>query len=326
MGGVWVWIEQHDGKAAGASWEAVGVGRRLADALGEKVTALVFGHNAAALGSEAIKRGADSALVCDDETLADFRVDPVASLLSALAKQHGPSVIMAGATTRGTDVMGTAAVDLDAGVVADVVEIEVERERIVASRPVYAGKLIARATIPAGVQMFTLRGRAFPAPAVDEARTGAVEAVSPVRAEGDITTKVTSFEVRGGEVSLTEAAIVVAGGRGVGGPEGFEPLRELAGVLGAALGASRATVDAGWIPYEYQVGQTGKVVSPDLYIAAGVSGAVQHQAGMRTSKVIVAINKDADAPIFRLARYGIAGDLFQVVPALTAAFRKRLGK
>ncbi len=155
-------------------------------------------------------------------------------------------------------------------------------------------------------------------------KSGAAEWVTPNRTEDEIPSKIVGLEAKEGDVSLADASIIVSGGRGVGGPEGYEPLRELCDAIGAALGASRAAVDAGWIPYEHQVGQTGKTVSPDLYIACGISGAIQHQAGMRTSKVIVAINKDPDAPIFKLASYGIVGDLFQVVPALTGEFRKRL--
>jgi electron transfer flavoprotein alpha subunit len=153
-----------------------------------------------------------------------------------------------------------------------------------------------------------------------------VTSVAPVLAEDAITSKVTEWVVEEGKVNLADARIIVSGGRGVGGPEGFKPVRDLAAVLGAAVGASRAAVDAGWIPYAHQVGQTGKTVSPDLYIACGISGAIQHQAGMRTAKCIVAINKDPEAPIYKLARFGVTGDLFQVVPALTEEFRKRLGK
>jgi electron transfer flavoprotein alpha subunit len=172
--------------------------------------------------------------------------------------------------------------------------------------------------------MITLRSRAF-APAEPLGKSGQAEWVQPAVAAGDIATQVVGFESSEGKVSLNDAKIIVSGGRGVGGPEGFAPVAELAEVLGGALGASRAAVDAGWIPYEHQVGQTGKTVSPDLYVACGISGAIQHQAGMRTAKVIVAINKDADAPIFKLASYGIVGDLFKIIPALSQEFRRRLG-
>ncbi len=324
---VWVWIEQHEGKAANVSWEAVGLGRTLADGLGADVTALVFGTNAAALAEEAIRRGADNAIVCEDESLADFRVDPYASLLSKLAGERGPKIILAGGTTRGSDIMGAAAVDLEAGLVSDVVGAELVDGVVQATVPAYSGKLMSTVAVTDGdIQMLTIRTRAFPTPEPDAGRSGNVEAVEAVKAEDGVATKVVGFESAGGDVSLTDAAIIVSGGRGVGGPEGYEPLRELVGVLGAALGASRAAVDAGWIPYEHQVGQTGKTVSPDLYVAAGISGAIQHQAGMRTSKIIVAINKDPEAPIFSLAHYGIVDDLFKVVPALTEVFKQKLGR
>jgi electron transfer flavoprotein alpha subunit len=222
--------------------------------------------------------------------------------------------------------MGGASAELDAGLLSDVSELTVEDGNLKATRPMYAGKVIATEIASGSPQMATLRSRAFKALEPDESRSGDVSTLDALLSEDEIATKIESFEESTGSVSLTDAAIIVSGGRGVAGPEGFEPIRELADVLGAAVGASRATVDAGWIPYEHQVGQTGKVVSPDLYIAAGISGAIQHQAGMRTSKIIVAINKDGEAPIFGLANYGIVGDLFDYVPALTKAFKERLGK
>jgi electron transfer flavoprotein alpha subunit len=234
---------------------------------------------------------------------------------------------LAGATTRGRDLFGMAAVDLNTGSLADVIALEAKEGAVQATKPVYAGKLLSTVvTNERRPQLISLRPRAFPKPEPDASRSGTVTPVSPALSEDAISLKVVDYAVAEGQVSLADAKIIVSGGRGVGGPEGFAPVRELAGVLGGALGASRAAVDAGWIPYAHQVGQTGKTVAPDLYIACGISGAIQHQAGMRSAKTIVAINKDADAPIFKLARYGIVGDLFKIVPALTAEFRKRLGK
>ena len=332
---IFVWVEQCRGQPAAVSWEAVGVARRLADELGGGVTACVFGgEGGKALAQEAISYGADTVLLAEDATLADFRVEPQAALLAKAVREAGPTAVIIGATFRGRELGPALAVELDTGCIADCITLELEDGstelakvgQLVATRPIYAGKLLCKCVIPERrPQIFTTRVRAFPKPEPDSARSGEVVRVEPVLAEGDLFSKVMGFRETEGGVSLADAGIIVSGGRGVGGPEGFEPVRELAQVLGAALGSSRAAVDAGWIPYEHQVGQTGKTVSPDLYIACGISGAIQHQAGMRTSKIIVAVNKDLEAPIFKLAHYGIVGDLFKVVPALTAVLKEKLG-
>jgi electron transfer flavoprotein alpha subunit len=281
-----------------------------------------------ALAPTLIAHGADEVLVADDATLADFRVEPYAALLVKLARERAPAVILAGATTAGRDLLGAVAADLGTGCIADVIGVKWTDGVVRAVKPVYAGKLLSDVAFAAGKQpqLVTLRPRAFPKPDPDASRTGTVTNVAPALAEDAIGVKVVDYLIEQGQVSLTDAKIIVSGGRGVGGAEGFAPVRDLAVVLGGAMGASRAAVDAGWIPYAHQVGQTGKTVSPDLYIAAGISGSIQHQAGMRSSKVIVAVNKDPDAPIFKLARYGVVGDLFKVLPAVTAEFKKRLGK
>jgi electron transfer flavoprotein alpha subunit len=322
-GGVWVFIENHDGAISPISREAIGAARVVANGLGAPLTGLVFGQNVGGAAAAAFDLGADAVIAADDATLAGGRLEALGPLVVKLAQERQPDVIMFGAATRGRDLAAWTGADLNAGVVAEAIDLSVDGGVVKATRAVYTGKLLCDTFVKGSPQIVTLRSRAF-AQANATGQTGTPEMVNAVVAEADIPTKVIGFEGKGGKVSLGDASKIVSGGRGVGGPEGFDPLRELADVLGAALGASRATVDAGWIPYEHQVGQTGKTVAPDLYIACGISGAIQHQAGMRSSKVIVAINKDGDAPIFKLARYGIVGDLFKVVPALTAEFKKRL--
>jgi electron transfer flavoprotein alpha subunit len=304
----------------------LGVARRLAGETGAQVTALVFGQGVDDLVQKAGEYGADVVRVCDDATLVDYRPQPYAALLVKLAGEEQPDLILGPASVRVRDVFGAAAVELETGVIVDAVSLESKDGSLEITRPVYAGKLLSVVTCSKGPPLVTLRPRAFPMPEAAVGRAAEVVQVAPALSENEITTKVVDYAVEAGEVSVDGAAIIVSGGRGVGGPDGFAPVRKLAQVLGAAVGASRAAVDAGWIPYAHQVGQTGKVVSPDLYIAAGISGAVQHQAGMRTAKVIVAINKDRDAPIFNMAKYGIVGDLFEVLPPLTEEFKKRLGK
>jgi electron transfer flavoprotein alpha subunit len=323
MSGVWVWIEQREGEIKVISREILGAGREVADELGQSLTALVFGQDVSGVAAAAFDLGVDAVVGCDDETLAQFRVEAYGPLLTGLAQDREPAVILFGASTRGRDLAAWVAADLEAGLVADGINLEVSDGTVKVTRPVYAGKLLADVHVTEGTQLVSLRSRAF-APAESTGGSGEAEWVNAAVAEDDIATKITGFESSEGQVSLTDANIIVSGGRGVGGPEGFAPVQALADVLGGAMGASRAAVDAGWVPYDHQVGQTGKTVSPDLYIASGISGAIQHQAGMRTAKIIVAINKDPDAPIFKLASYGIVGDLFKVLPALTAEFQKRL--
>lgn len=323
MSGVWVWIENRDGAINAASREALGAARTVADGLSQPLTALVLGHNVGDVAATAFDLGADAVLGADDATLENFRVEAYGPLVTRLAQERSPSVILAAATTRGRDLTAWLGADLNAGVVSDGISVAIDGDTVKVERPVYAGKLMSTVHVTDGTQIISLRNRAFPQ-AESTGNTGSAEWVDAALVEDEIATKVVGFESKEGTVSLTDASIIVSGGRGVGGPEGFAPVRELADTLGGALGASRAAVDAGWIPYDHQVGQTGKTVSPDLYIASGISGAIQHQAGMRTSKIIVAVNKDAEAPIFKLAHYGIVGDLFKVLPALTAEFKKRL--
>jgi electron transfer flavoprotein alpha subunit len=327
--GVWVWVEQFRGEAGSISWEMAGQGRKLADQLGTTLTACVLGHNVEHIAHEAIAYGADRVFLVDDPTLAVYRTDPYARCLVELVRKYKPEIFLLGASSRGRDLAGAVATQLYTGLTADCTGLDIEPETnlLLQTRPAFGGNIMATIKCPNHrPQMATVRHRVFEMPVPDPTRQGQIVREKAVMGEEDIASKVVDFIVQEGEVNLADAKIIVSGGRGVKGPEGFEPIRELAEVLGGAVGASRAAVDAGWIPYAHQVGQTGRTVRPDLYIACGISGAIQHQAGMKTSKVIVAINKDPEAPIFQIAHYGIVGDLFKVVPALTEAFRKRLNK
>lgn len=327
MSGVFVWVDQFNGKALPVSWEALGVGKSIASATNQPLIAVVFGQGVDAVVAEAFHYGADKVVKSDDATLKHFRLEPYAALLAKVVKDQGGDVVIAGATTRGRELVAAAADDLGGGTLPDATELSVEGDKLKSVHPIYAGKVLAVMTVSGPNPKFvTVRSRAFAKPAPDASRSGEVIAVAPVLTEDQIVTKVESFEEATGTVNLTDASIIVTGGRAVNSAEGFAPVRELAAVLGGAVGATRAAVDAGYIPYAHQVGQTGKVVSPNLYIAAGVSGSIQHQAGMRTSKVIVAVNKDPEAPIFKLARYGIVGDLFKVLPELSKVFKTKLGK
>lgn len=341
MSKIWVYIDQFKGSALPASWEAVGVGKTLGD-----VTCIVFGKNVENIATEAFHYGANQVLLADNAILSDFRTEPFADLLSGLAEQSQPDVILFPTTTRGRDLAAMTAIDLNTGVLVDVIAIENVDGEILATRPIYGGKLLSKVKCNALPQILTLRSRAFPKPEPNTTLSGTPTKVEINITEDQIGTKVTGYAESGNGVSLMDAAVIVSGGRGVSNnpkltppadldaadqerwraQEGFKLVGELASVVGGAVGASRAAVDAGYIPYAHQVGQTGKVVSPDLYIACGISGAIQHLAGMRSSKVIVAINKDRDAPIFKLARFGVVGDLFDILPPLTEALRSRLGK
>ncbi len=326
-GNVFVWIEQDGGQADAIAWQAMSAAKTVADGLGGCLNAVVYGDRVADLARQAIEAGADRVYAAEDATLERYRVEPFARLLSRMLENEPPSVVLMGASPAGLELSAYAAARAGAGLAPDCTDLRVEGGQLVAVRPALVGNLVSTVRFNgAGHRFVTVRRNIFQPADRNESRTGAVIDVPVDLAEDEIPTRVVSVETADGTVSLTEARIVVSGGRGVGGPEGFRPVRELADALGGALGASRAAVDAGWIPYAHQVGQTGKTVQPDLYVACGISGAIQHLAGMKNARVIVAINKDADVPLYRHAHYGIAGDLFSYLPAIAEEVRKRLGR
>jgi electron transfer flavoprotein alpha subunit len=329
---VWIFIEHESGKVSNVSFELLGEGKKLADALGCQVCGMVFGEKGVVdpFAKEAFAHGAEKVYIMESPVLAQYRTGPYASAAVNLIRKYKPEIVLFGATTQGRDFAGTVATTLEAGLTADCtgLDIDPETKYLRQTRPAFGGNIMATILDYPNYrpQMSTVRPKVFPMPARDDSRKGEIIREPLEMTEDQIRTKVLEF-IKGAEaVNLVDAEIIVSGGRGLGGAESFKVIRELANVLGAAVGASRAAVDSGWIPYEHQVGQTGRTVRPKIYFACGISGSIQHQAGMKTSDIIVAINKDAEAPIFKIATFGIVGDLFAVVPLLTQEFKKRLGR
>ena len=322
MGDILVFLERRGGELKAASLQAVSTARRLADATGDRVVALALGSGAAGCAELAGSHGADRLLAIDDASLDLYAPEGYAAALASAAKESAADTILVSGTILGRDVAARACARLGTGLLSDVVEIErAAGGALRGKRPVYSGKAYAWASIPAArPAMATLRPNVFPAVA---GASRPVEVVAFAAESVPVRARVTRLETpTAQEQDVAEAPIIVSGGRGLKAPEHFELVRALATALGGAVGASRAVVDAGWISHAHQVGQTGKVVSPSLYVACGISGAIQHLAGMSSSKVIVAINKDPEAPIFKVATYGIVGDVFEVLPKLTEAIVK----
>lgn len=323
---VWVFIEVVRGKIKGVSLELLGQGRKMADDLGEKLVAIIPGNEIEDFAKMAIHYGADEAIVVDQKELKDYSTDGYTKAMCTLIKKYNPAVLLIGATNNGRDLGPRVSSRMQTGLTADCTELGVDSEtRLVKwTRPAFGGNLMATILCPDyRPQIGTVRPGVFKKPEEDTGRKGEIIHETVEFGPDEIRTRIVEVitEAGGADVNLEEAEIIVSGGRGVGGPEGFEVLKELADEIGAQIGASRAAVDSGWISSLHQVGQTGKSVGPKIYIACGISGAIQHVAGMSSSDVIIAINKDPDAQIFNIADYGIVGDLFEIIPELTKRIR-----
>lgn len=318
--GILVFLEQRNGSIRKASLEALSEARKQLGGK-EPITALIVGHNIKTLSAVANKCKPDKIFVADAADFANYSTEAYAAALTTAVKQADPKYVFAANTAMAKDLLPRVAARLDAACVTDVSELRTAGDKIQAVHPMYSGKAFGVFNLKSAVSFITLRPNVF---ALTECENGHhADVVDLPVTVGNVRAKVTEIQASSEQkIELSEASVIVSGGRGIKGPENWNVLQNLCGVLGAALGASRAVVDAGWIDHQHQVGQTGKVVSPQLYIACGISGAIQHLAGMSSSKVIVAINKDPDAPIFKHATYGIVGDVFEVVPKLTEELKK----
>ncbi len=330
--GVWVFIEQERGVTHTVSWELLGEGRKLANQLGVDLAAVVLGAPGLATRhacEEAFQYGADLCYLIEDPVLGDYRNEPYTMGLTALVDKYQPEIVLLGATTLGRDLAGSIATTLATGLTADCTElnIDLENRSLAATRPTFGGSLLCTIqTLNYRPQMATVRPRVMHLPERAEPRSGRIIEEPLGLVESSIVTKVLEFipDDRQNEAQLAYADIIVSGGRGLKRIENFQLVWDLAQVLGAEVGATRPLIQAGWVTADRQVGQTGKTVRPKLYIAAGISGAIQHRVGMEASDVIIAINEDANAPIFDFATYAIVGDAMQMLPALTDAFRHHL--
>ncbi len=320
---VWVIADQRKGALRKPALEALSEGRRLADQLGTTMEAVIVGHNVEGLCNEIASYGADKVYLIDHEILENYIPPAYARAIGDLIKEKQPQIVLMGGTMTGRDLMPRIAARVGAGLAPDCIGLEIVDGKLKALRPAIAGKVRVEIGYKSDIQMATLRPNVFERLEPDTSKTANIEKVTFEPTDLDTKQKLVEFVSKEtGRPELTEAEIIVSGGRGMKGPENFAMLEELADLLGAAVGASRAAVDAGWRPQSDQVGQTGKTVTPNLYIAVGISGAIQHLAGMSSSKYIVAINKDPDAPIFNVADFGVVGDLFKVVPLLIEEVKK----
>jgi len=322
--GILVFAELKGGELAPVAKQSLAAARKLADAKRLEVAAVCIGKNIEAVAGELIRYGVDAAYYCDAVELEHFIDESYAKIMAEIAALVRPRLIIGGASFTGKELFPRLAAMLNSGLAADIIAIDWEGEEIVATRPAYGGKAILKVSPNGpGPRMATLRAKAFPEATPKETNTGKIEKITYDPSKHGAKAKVLEKVREGGQsVSLTDADIIVSGGRGLRDPANFKLIRELAEVLGGAVGASRATVDAGWIPYAHQVGQTGKTVNPKLYVACGISGAIQHLVGMQSAKIIVAINRDPEAPIFKVATYGIVGDLFEILPKLIERLKR----
>ncbi|HTR82699.1 MAG TPA: electron transfer flavoprotein subunit alpha/FixB family protein [Bacteroidota bacterium] len=312
--------EQRDSRLKKTSYEVVRTAKMIGDQLSAECAALLVGDGVSAIAAELGEYGVSRVIVVEDARLGRYSTTAYAKIVADIMRQENADILFLPASALGKDLSPRVSVKLEAGLATDCVALRVDQGDIVATRPVYAGKGLVDVRVKSPIKIFSLRPNVFPAGSPSPQRCVA-EKKNIALADGDFGSTVTEIKSSKGKKDVAEADIIVSGGRGLRGPENFAMIEELASALNGAVGASRAVVDAGWRPHSEQVGQTGKTVAPSLYIAVGISGAVQHLAGMSSSKIIVAINKDKDAPIFSVADYGIVGDAFEIIPALTKELR-----